>query len=275
MAKITYKKKIILFLILFFLACLVWAIIETYTLPFHISEEVFFDDDISQSFRGKKIVLLADFHRDFYFSTKRMQELTEQVNALEPDIVIFGGDYIDNNDKNLAEYIKELASFNAPLGRYAILGNHDYFANLDILKAEMEKNDILLLDNSAVWVKIGDEQIKIGGVGDYYTLFQDIEPTLEGLVKDDFAILLSHNPDFAEDIKNDKIDLVLSGHLHGGQITFFGIFAPWLPSSFGQKYRAGLAYTDFTRVITTKGVGTTVIPLRFFARPEITLISLK
>jgi hypothetical protein len=91
----------------------------------------------------------------------------------------------------------------------------------------------------------------------------------------DFVILVSHTPDFAENLKTDKIDLMLSGHTHGGEVTFFGLWAPYIPSDYGQKYRTGIIKTDKTTVLVSNGIGNTFLPIRFFARPQINIIDLE
>ena len=104
----------------------------------------------------------------------------------------------------------------------------------------------------------------------------DVEPTLEETSSDDFVILLSHNPDYAEELPAEAVDLMLSGHTHGGQISFFGLYAFYLPSDYGQKYRTGVVENGSTTVIVSNGIGTaSVPPVRFFARPQIVEITLR
>ncbi len=88
-------------------------------------------------------------------------------------------------------------------------------------------------------------------------------------------VLASHEPDFAEELQPGAVDLVLSGHTHGGQMTFFGLWAPFVGSEYGQKYRTGMVVNGVTTVIVSNGVGTIFPPLRFFARPQIVVITLE
>ena len=104
---------------------------------------------------------------------------------------------------------------------------------------------------------------------------QDLEATTQDALADDFVILVSHNPDYAEHMDTDRVDLVLNGHTHGGQVTFFGLWAPFVPSEFGQKYRSGVVQTGSTIVVISNGIGTITPPVRFFARPEIVLVVLE
>ena len=98
---------------------------------------------------------------------------------------------------------------------------------------------------------------------------------MKDLKKSNFAILVPHQPDYIEKINMDLIDLTLSGHTLGGQITFFGSWAPILHSIFSQKYRYGLIDSGKTKSFISSGIGTVILPFRFFCRPEIVIITLK
>ncbi len=124
-------------------------------------------------------------------------------------------------------------------------------------------------------MNINNSRIKIGGVGDMWFDKQYLDSTIFDVEEEDFVILVSHNPDFAEKLKTNKVDLILSGHTHGGQISFFGQWSPIIPSKYGQKYRTGVVKTDNTTVIISNGVGTIAPPTRFFVRPQINVITLK
>jgi predicted MPP superfamily phosphohydrolase len=234
----------------------------------------FQSNNIPEAFSGKKIVFLSDLHLGFYFSNQRTAKLVETINQLEPDIIIFGGDFIDRNVKYTEPRFDGLKDLKARLGKFGVLGNHDNVINANLIKREMQEAGITFLDNKAEWIQIGNQKIKIGGVGDLWTSWQNLEPTVADVGKDDFVILVSHNPDYAPKIKNDLIDLVLSGHTHAGQVTFFGLGAI-MRSKYGQKFRYGLVDLGNTKVYITSGVGSTVAPIRFFARPEIVLVTLK
>jgi len=170
---------------------------------------------------------------------------------------------------------EELTGLEAPLGKYGVLGNHDYWEGGAVALKAMNAAGITSLDNNAVWVYSSGERIRIGGVSDLWHGIPDPIPTIQGSNQSDYTILVSHNPDYAEKLQTSVIDLVLSGHTHGGQVTFFGLWAPYLPSDYGQKYRGGFAKTGYTTVYVTRGIGMTFLPLRFFARPEITVFTMK
>lgn len=266
------KKIIILTFSGFLLTCFSWSIFETYFLDFKITNYNIEDSDIPINWQGKKIVFVSDLHSEFSLSQKRIEQLIEKINSQNADIVFLGGDYIEKDPSAFPSTFMELGKVQAKIGKFGVLGNHDW-KDSQLAKLEMKKAGIVSLDNKALWLEIEGQKIKLGGVGDYYSDFQYLDPTILDASTSDFVILLSHNPDFAEKIRSDKIDLMLAGHSHAGQITFFGLWAPLMPLKFS-KFRYGFVDTGFTKVITTSGIGVTAIPLRFFARPEIVVIDL-
>jgi len=149
------------------------------------------------------------------------------------------------------------------------LGNHDYWE--DPIKTQdcMQNANIHNIENNSFWVKRNQDSIKIGGVGDLWENTQIVENTINDVKESDYCILVSHNPDYCEQIKTDKIDLVLSGHTHGGQVSLFGFWSPVVPAEFGQKYCYGLKKNENFSIYITSGVGSVTPPVRFFMRPEI------
>ena len=231
--------------------------------------------DIPLSFDNIKIAFVSDIHHGPYLSVERVRKMVNDINNLQPDIILLGGDYSHRKAKYIVPVFDEMNNLKAKLGIYAVLGNHDHWEGADLTRSMMKADGINICDNQAFWVKNGKDSIKIGGVGDLWMDHQVIDRTLIDLKQSDFCILLSHNPDYIEQVPDTLIDLVLSGHTHGGQITLFGWWAPVLPLAFGQKYRYGLSNTGKMQYYITSGIGTITPPLRFFCRPEIVLFTLK
>ncbi|OGF21442.1 hypothetical protein A2316_02315 [Candidatus Falkowbacteria bacterium RIFOXYB2_FULL_38_15] len=279
MLKKKINKKILLIpaiLFFLFLSFCVYIFIEPYRLE--IEETDFYDEDIPASFNNLKIVFFADIHHGLFFSKTRVKKLVEKVNKMNPDIIFVGGDFVGNWLFEKPEYIEpcfaELKNLKAKYGVFGVLGNHDVWTDKILSLEELEKSGIVYLGNKGQWLEMNGEKIKIGGVKDFYEGVQDTSEVFSDVDQNDFSILLSHNPDYAEKIDNDKIDLVLAGHTHGGQITFFGLWAPATSSRYGQKYRTGLVDAPNTKVLVTNGVGS-ILPIRFFARPQVNIINLK
>jgi uncharacterized protein len=232
-------------------------------------------DAIPKSFNGKHIVFISDVHHGPFLSIERVANLVKQINNLNPDIIILGGDYVHRDAKFIKPFFDEIYKLKPKIGIYAVLGNHDHWQGAELTRNLLHRNEIFDCDNKSFWVKIGNDSIKIGGVGDYWEDEQILDSTIFDVKKSDFCILISHNPDYLENMKTDKIDLTLSGHTHGGQMTLFGLWAPILPSEYGQKYRYGLKTFGTMKSYITSGIGTITPPLRFFCRPEIVWIELK
>ncbi|MFH0802799.1 MAG: metallophosphoesterase [bacterium] len=169
----------------------------------------------------------------------------------------------------------EKQGLKAPLGVYGVLGNHDYWAHVERSRQEMKKAQIPLIENHAIWLKIGGAKIRLGGVGDLWEGTQDLQATMRDTKKNDFVLLLSHNPDYLELLPKDGPDLVLCGHTHGGQVTLFGLWGPFVPSRYGEKYRSGRREIKSGTAFISNGIGTVGPPIRLLAPPEILLITLK
>jgi uncharacterized protein len=262
--------------------CIMFLVIICFTYPFiepywvQTKEISYIDRDIPISFEGFKVIFVSDIHHGKSYSIKRVRKLVEKVNKLKPDIILLGGDYVNSDKKYIEPCFDELKNLKALYGVYGVMGNHDHYEDAELTSESMAKAGIVQMDNNGVWINKGSDRIKIGGVGDLLEDKQDLRPILSETKLEDFVLLMSHNPDFAEKINTDKIDLMLSGHTHGGQVTLFGLWAPLIPSSYGQKYRTGVIETGNTKVLVSNGIGNAMdYPFRFFARPQINVIYLK
>lgn len=264
-------KYIILIFLIIVLILIVVVIYPVYIEPYWIQiKKIKIDDnDIPDSFKEFKIIFLTDIHHGPYFSINRVKKVVKKVNKLKPDIVLLGGDYVHRDEKYIKPCFNECAKIKAKFGIFGVLGNHDHWENAVLTKESMKSAQISLLDNIGYWIQINNEKIKIGGVGDFWEDKQDISATIDDVFENDFVILVSHNPDYAESIKTKKVDIMLSGHTHGGQVTLFGLYAPVLPSRYAQKYRTGIVENPNIMVIISNGIGTISPPVRFFCRPQI------
>jgi len=267
------KRKTWLCVLAFVILLVAYAFLEPYWLT--VREVHIVDPDIPESFDGTRIAFLTDIHHGPDFSLARVRRAVERTNQLHPDIILLGGDYVYGDPKYIVPCFAELARLEATIGKFGALGNHDHYQDAVLTSQTMVEAGIEWINNRAQWVSRNGQRIKIGGVGDLWEGSQDITPTIGDTTEEDFVILLSHNPDYVETMTTRRVDLVLSGHTHGGQVTLFGRWAPFVPSQYGQKYRTGMVDTAFTTVIISNGIGTIPPAVRFFARPEIVLIHLQ
>jgi predicted MPP superfamily phosphohydrolase len=236
--------------------------------------------NLALPFRGTTIALLADMHHGPFVPLAYVRHVVAMTNALKPDIVALAGDYVYRHESYVAPGIEELGKLKAAIGRFAVRGNHDnqnYHGGRDIQPltrialAEAKLPDLI---NTGVWLERGGTRMRICGVGDLWTDHQDLDAALGDATECDATILLSHNPDFVETIRDRRVSLVLSGHTHGGQVVVPGFGAPIVPSKYGQKYLHGLVQGPCCRVFVTRGAGTITPPVRFLCRPEVVLITL-
>jgi uncharacterized protein len=223
---------------------------------------------------GEKIVFISDIHYGRHYGKKNLEKLVKKVNTLEPDIVIFGGDYVDHNRKLAPECFSILTQIQAKDGMYGVLGNHDSTRLMKpAVEAGMQSVNIKELDNQGFWVEKNGQRIKIVGVPDYNYGDPDGEKALgDDVNSTDFVVFVSHNPDYFEEFSDARINLYLAGHIHGGQVGL-GFWYPLNPSDYGNKYLHGKVKNDNRTIIMSNGIGMSYLPFRFWARPEIVEIN--
>jgi uncharacterized protein len=236
--------------------------------------------NLREAFRGTRIVLMADIHHGPFVPLAYIRHVVSMANALKPDITLLAGDYVHGHHSYIAPGIHELGKLKATLGRFAVRGNHDNRSYHDSHARVSNSTSALAdaglpdLNNAGFWLERSGARLRICGVGDLWTDHQNLRSALGESTEDDAVILLSHNPDFAETIRDGRVGLVLSGHTHGGQVVVPGLGAPIVPSRYGQKYLYGLVRAPSCQVFITRGVGTVTPPARFLCRPEVVLITL-
>ena len=236
--------------------------------------------NLAASFRGTTLALLADVHHGPFVPLAYIRHVVSLTNSLQPDIIALVGDFVHRHDHYIVPAINELSKLQGALGRFAVRGNHDnrnYYGthNFQPLScAALADAKLPDLNNRGIWIERGSARLRICGVGDLWTDHQDLKTALGDATERDAVLLLSHNPDFVETIRDRRVGLVLSGHTHGGQVVLPGYGAPVIPSRYGQKYLYGLVQGPTCPVFVTRGVGTVTPPVRFLCRPEVVLITL-
>lgn len=265
-------KKAIQIVVLLSLGLLAYMYLETRWIK--TNEIQIKSTEIPASFNSKSIVFVSDIHHGPYLSKRRVKMLVKRVNRLSPDIILLGGDYVQRNPKYIDPFFNEAKELNAAIGIYCVLGNHDHWEDEDLTRKLMIESSFNICDNASYWVFDGDDSIKIGGVGDLWEDDQLLDRTIKDVSTEDYCILISHNPDYFEQLNTKLVDLGVAGHTHGGQVTFFGKSAPVLPIQNGEKYRYGLKSNGESLLYVTSGVGTITPPVRFFCRPEIVIFKL-
>lgn len=246
-------------------------------------------------FKGFKIVQLSDIHAGTFTKTKPIEKVVEEINALQPDLILFTGDLVNDLASEMDDYKSIFSRLKAKHGVYSVLGNHDYgdyaFGQDDTpAKAENFKQFLnvhqemgwRLLRNENTSIQIEDQKIHLIGVENIsakgrFRSLGDLGKAYGTLAKDDFKILLSHDPSHWDaEVNQDyqDIDLTLSGHTHGFQ---FGIETKWLkwsPSQFVYKQWAGIYQKNEQFLYVNRGFGNLGYPGRVGILPEVTVIEI-
>lgn len=224
-------------------------------------------------FAGLTVALLADIHHGPFVSLDYVREVVAVTNALAPDLIALPGDFIQSDRREVAPCFGVLRELRAPLGIWAVPGNHDHWQGVERCHRALRDCGFQDVTNTGRWLERGAARLRIGGVDDLWNGKQNLAAALGDTGPDEACLLLCHNPDYVETIADQRVRLALCGHLHGGQILLPGI--SWqVPSSYGRKYLAGLVQAPHTRAFVTRGIGTVGLPLRFRARPEVNLLTL-
>lgn len=236
---------------------------------------------------GLRVVQLTDIHLGPWLSTQHVRSIVEATNALRPDLVVLTGDYVYESPSYVPQVAKVLGELKPKIGCLGVLGNHDWWEDADLARRELQLAGIPLIDNDRVVLtssrkleRNADEGLCIAGVGDFWEDRQLYGQALGGLAPTTPRILLSHNPDIAEAEELAagafRVDLMLCGHTHGGQIQL-----PLVPnpaagvSRYGAKYTHGLVQGPVAPVYTSAGLGTVGIPIRLGTSPEIAVFELR
>jgi predicted MPP superfamily phosphohydrolase len=231
-------------------------------------------------------VQLSDIHHGPWIPLSHVREIVATANALNPDVILLTGDYVHRSPAYITPVVDALANLRARVGIVGVLGNHDWWEDGPLLQREFARVGIPLIDNARQFITPGrrlveraTEGICLAGVGDLYTDVQRYDDALADLPSAMPRLLLSHNPDVAEDAtfrqSGYRVDLMLSGHTHGGQVYIPGLGTPIVPSMYGQKYASGLVEGPVCPVYVSRGLGHTVLPVRVGVRPEMAVIELR
>ena len=216
---------------------------------------------------GYRIAFVTDTHVE---SGRRLHEVVEELNERQVDLLLLGGDFTFEKD-HLQSALELLAQVETTDGIFGVEGNHDHY---EVLFPTMEAHNITPLSNSGVYIR---ENFYLAGVEDLWNRNPNIAEAIADAQPESFVLLLSHNPDLAMQQDTTNIDLILSGHTHGGQFNFFGRWSIGLDSGviseYGTRFRGGWAESrDGAPVFVSQGVGE-YYP-KVFARPQVILITL-
>lgn len=241
-------------------------------------------DKIPTDFNQFKIVQLSDLH-DAKFGDDHV-ELVNKVKMIAPDIIFITGDFIDSNRYNLEQSLLLIEKLQGAAPMYYVTGNHEISTNdTERIKSELEKLGVRVLSDEAEIITLNeDSAIVIAGIEDPLSSYLDDDEAVEASMNrafedvpnDMFKLLLSHRPEQFEIYVERGIDVVFSGHAHGGQFRIPGLGGLVAPGQgFFPTYTSGIYNKGDSRMVVSRGLGNSIIPIRIFNRPEIVVVTLQ
>ncbi|MCZ8522952.1 MULTISPECIES: metallophosphoesterase [Paenibacillus] len=226
---------------------------------------------------GLRLVQFSDVHLGFHYDAPALEVLAETINGLNPEVVCFTGDLVDYAVGQAGgAYVKALSLIKASIGRYAVLGNHDYFNGPNAVEKVLNSAGFKTLRNAGIRVERGGGSMWLAGVEDQWHGKPNLEKAMNGAAPEDFTLLLSHCPDFADEAVNFPVDLQLSGHSHGGQVRL-PLYGHVVTPKFSKKYVIGRYELGGGKLqlYVNRGIGVSQHQVRFLCRPELTVFTLR
>lgn len=227
---------------------------------------------------GLRIAMVADFHFDELQEGELVDRCVKMINAQKPDLIVLCGDYVSHDSEPIERLSQHLTQLSAPLGVFAVLGNHDHWSGAAHITRQLTAAGIEVLRNQAATLSYRHSPFQLAGLGSAWAGAADYQHALPSSPTSPATsppvILAVHEPDYFDRICNDpRLVLQVSGHTHGGQVCAPFLGAIRLPS-WGKNYVSGLYRRQDSHIYVTRGVGTLFPHVRFCCPPEISLITL-
>ena len=238
-------------------------------------KDVFFAD-LPRELDGFRIAHLSDFHIDPLIEQEHHAKAVEITNRLKPDLVALTGDFVSDRSETITELSPQLGKFDAKYGVMASLGNHDGWSGARRVAKGLERDGTRVLENDGLSLSKEGIPLHVGGVESVWAGQPDPVKAFANSSKEEFGLLLCHEPDVFPDYTGEgsPISLMLAGHTHGGQVCCPGIGALELPR-FGKRFPHGLFESGEAQLHVNPGIGTVDIHVRFWCPPEVTLLTLR
>ena len=222
---------------------------------------------------GLRVVHLSDFHYGPLVNPEHLERAVKVANDLRPDLIALTGDYISQDRVYAEPCAAVVGRLRARYGVYAVLGNHDHWTDAALIADLFRAEEIKVLINEGSRMDLRGESFWLAGVDDTMVGLEDLSLALAGARHNEFKLLLAHNPIILRRAARADVDLVLSGHTHGGQVTWRSE-----KSRSGrprQRMLRGLGRRGNTQIYVTRGLGTVVLPIRYGCPPDISVLDLR
>ncbi len=231
---------------------------------------------LSAAFDGYKLAQISDIHMGTGMTQERLERIVEMINEQQPDSIAVTGDFVTHGDisRHIPALTEPLSKLTPKDVTVAVLGNHDHWTSAERIQQVIRDSGMIELSNDVFTLQRGGESLHFGGVDSYWEHLDRVDDVVAKLPADGAAILLAHEPDFADiSSPTGRFDLQISGHSHGGQIIL-PFFGPPVVPRLGRKYPIGQYQVGNMIQYTNRGVGTILPAVRFNCRPEITVFTL-
>ncbi len=228
---------------------------------------------------GFSIAFITDTHVGSpHISLEKMQSIVDKTNALKPDLILLGGDYviqgvIGGHPVPSKDIVAVLSKLSAPNGVFGVLGNHDWWDDAPRIYHEFDEQNVKILEDAAQHIHKGNIGFWIVGVSDYTEGAHDVNKALSSVNGNDPIIIVTHSPDIFPDVPS-RVGLTIAGHTHGGQIYVPFLGRPVIPSKYGQRYAIGLIEENGKQIFVGSGIGTSILPIRFMTPPEVSILKI-
>ena len=228
---------------------------------------------------GVRVAVLADLHTGSPWNgVDKLDAIVEMTRAAEPDLILLAGDYVISGVPGGTfvppERIAQgLAPLEAPLGVFAVMGNHDWARGSREVRAALQGVGIPMLDDTAIEIRRGDCTFWLAGIGDWWVRRRDYARALRRVPEQAPVIAFTHNPDvFVE--APARVSLTVAGHTHGGQVVLPFLGRLIVPSNYGERFAIGHVVEGGRHLFVSPGLGTSILPVRFGVPPEISVLTL-
>ena len=221
---------------------------------------------------GFRLVHLSDIHHSPFTSLEHISRAVDIANELKPDMCVLTGDFVSHESEYIKPMAEAMGKLESEFGSYACLGNHDHRTDARMVTESLRSENIRVLINEGFRFTARGASFWLCGVDDYSVGQPDLRAALRGSFPDEMKMLLAHNPKMLYRAARASVDLMLSGHTHGGQVRLRDEGKKILTR---RKFASGLYRRKETQVYITRGIGTVVLPMRYGCPPEISLIELK
>jgi predicted MPP superfamily phosphohydrolase len=222
---------------------------------------------------GLRIVQLTDLHHSPFTGSGQLEQAIETANNLQPDIIALTGDYVSHEREYAAPCAELVGRLRARYGVYAVLGNHDHWTDAPLVADLFRAEGIRVLINEGFRFELDKGSFWLAGVDDTMVGLEDLPLALAGSRADEMKLLLAHNPTILRRAARAGVDLVLSGHTHGGQVAWRS--ERGLSGKPRRRLLRGLGRRSDTQIYVSRGLGTVVLPIRYGCPPEVTLLELR